>query len=85
MISEKIFVKLMNKAVFRKTIKNGRKHRDQKLVTTAKRRNYLVSQPNYHTRKFSPEICNRNEKNRYLLINKSPQTYQQQNLSKLVI
>ena len=71
-LKEKEKNKLMNKAVFRKTIKNGRKHRDQKLVTTAKIRNYLVSQPNYHTRKFSPEICNRNEKNRYLLINKSP-------------
>ena len=71
-LKEKEKNKLMNKAVFRKTIKNGRKHRDPKLVTTAKRRNYLVSQPNYHTRKFSPEIRNRNEKNRYLLINKSP-------------
>ena len=67
-LKEKEKNKLMNKAVFRKTIKNGRKHRDPKLVTTAKRRNYLVSQPNYHTRKFSPEICNRNEKN--ILINK---------------
>ena len=69
MISKKIFVKLINKAVFRKTIKNGRKHRDPKLVTTAKRINYLVSQPNCHTRKFSPEICNRNEK-KQILINK---------------
>ena len=29
-----------------------RKHRDIKLVTTETRRNYLVSEPNYHTTKF---------------------------------
>ena len=29
-----------------------RKHRDIKLVTTKRRRNYLVSKPNYHTTKF---------------------------------
>ena len=29
-----------------------KKYRDIKLVTTEKRRNYLVSEPNYHTRKF---------------------------------
>ena len=42
----------MNNAVFRKMMENGRKHRDMKLVTTEKRRNYLVPQPNYHTTKF---------------------------------
>ena len=46
---EKDFFKLMNNAVFGKTMKNGRKHRDIKLVTTDKRRNQLVSEPNYHT------------------------------------
>ena len=45
----------MNNAVFGKTIKNVRKHRDIKLVTTEKRRNYLVSEPNYHTTKFFTE------------------------------
>ena len=29
-----------------------KKHSDIKLATTEKRRNYLVSEPNYHTRKF---------------------------------
>ena len=32
-----------------------RKHRDIKLATTERRRNYLVSEPNYHTTKFFTE------------------------------
>ena len=45
---EKDFFKLMINAVFGKPIENVRKHRDIKLVTTDKRRNQLVSEPNYH-------------------------------------
>ena len=52
---EKDFSKLMNNTVFRKTMENVRKHRDIKLVTKEKRRNYLVSEPNYHTTKFFTE------------------------------
>ena len=52
---EKDFFKLMNNAVFRKTVENVRKHRDIKLVTTDKRRNQLVSEPNYHTTKYFSE------------------------------
>ena len=46
---EKDFFKLMNNAVFGKTMENIRKHRDIKLVTTNKRRSKLVSEPIYHT------------------------------------
>ena len=52
---EKDFFKLMNNSVFRKTMANVRKHIDIKLVTTHKRRNQLVSQPNYHTREWFSE------------------------------
>ena len=45
------FLKLMNNSVFGKTMENGRKHRDIKLVTTDKRRNQLVLKPNYHETK----------------------------------
>ena len=38
-----------------KTMENSRKHRDIKLVTTERRRKYLVSEPNYHTTKFFTE------------------------------
>ena len=36
-------------------MENVKKHRDIKLVTTEGRRNYLVSEPNYHTAKFLTE------------------------------
>ena len=48
---ENNFVKMMNNAVFGKTMENVRKHRDIKLVRTDKRRNQLVSEPSYHTTK----------------------------------
>ena len=52
---EKDFFKLMNNSVFGKTMENVRKHRDIKLVTTDKRRNQLLSEPNYHTTKYFSE------------------------------
>ena len=52
---EKDCFKLMNNAVFGKTMENVRKHRNIKLVTPESRRNYLVSEPNYHTTKFFTE------------------------------
>ena len=52
---EKDFFKLINCADFGKTMENMRKQKDIKLVTTERRRNYLVSEPNYHTAKFFTE------------------------------
>ena len=52
---EKDFFKLMNNAVFGKTIENVRKHRDIKLFKTDYKRNKLVSEPNYHTMKLISE------------------------------
>ena len=52
---EKYFFKFMNNVVFGKTMENVRKHRNIKHVTTERRRNYLVSEPNYHTTKFFTE------------------------------
>ena len=45
----------MINAGFGKTMESVRKHRHIKLVTTERRRNYLVSEANYHNRKFIAE------------------------------
>ena len=50
-------------------MENVRKHRDIKLVTSEKRRNYLASEPNYHTTKFFTEhllAIEMKKKNKYL-------------------
>ena len=46
---EKELFKLMNNTVLGKNMENVRKHRNIKFVKTERRRNYLVSEPNYHT------------------------------------
>ena len=51
----KDFFKLINNTVFGKTMENVWKHRDIKFVTTNKRRNQLVLEPNYHTTKYFSE------------------------------
>ena len=64
-------MKLMNNAVFGKTMESVRKHRDIKLVTTERRRKYLVSEPNYHTTKFFTEHLSAIEmKKAQILMNK---------------
>ena len=74
-VFEKVFYfyKLINNALFGKSLENMRKHKDIKHVTTERRRNYLVSEPNYHTKKFSTEnlLVIEMKKNRYLWINLS--------------
>ena len=47
----------MNNSVFGKTMENGRKYKDIKLVTTDKRRSQLASEPDYHpTKHFSDNL-----------------------------
>ena len=45
----------MNNAVFGKTVENVKKNKNIKLVTTKRRGNYLVSEPNYHASNFFTE------------------------------
>ena len=61
----------MNNAVFGKTSENVRKHRDIQFVTTERRRNYLVSEPNYHTTK-----CFRDNLLAIEMIKKTRDTYE---------
>ena len=53
---KKDLFKLINSSAFRKTMENVRKHRDIKLITTDKRRNYLVSESNYDATIFFLKI-----------------------------
>ena len=46
----------MNNAVIGKTMENVRKHREIKLDTIERRRNYLVLEPDYHDTKFFQNI-----------------------------
>ena len=61
----------MNNVVFGKTMENMRKHRDIKLVITEKRRNQLVTEPNYHAIKcFSENLLAMEMKKRKVKMNK---------------
>ena len=72
---EEEFFKLTNDAVFGKAMENVRKQRDIKLFMTERKRNYLVSEPNYHTTKLFTKnlwaIEMKKKKNIYLWINLS--------------
>ena len=71
MILKKIFFKLINNAVFGKTMENVRKHRDIKLVRRERGRKYLVSEPNYHTKKFfTKNLSAREMRKTAILMNK---------------
>ena len=62
----------MNNAVFRKTMENVRKHRNIKLIATKRKRNYLVSQPNYHTTKFFTKNLLATEMRKTQILMKNP-------------
>ena len=71
--SEKWFWKkvLINNAVFVKTLENVRKHRDIKLFTIERKRNYLVSESNYQTTKiFTIYLLAIEVKEKQILVNK---------------
>ena len=55
MILKKTFFKIMYNPAFGKTLENVTKYKHTKLVTTERRRNYLVSEPNYIAQKVSPK------------------------------
>ena len=60
---ENFFFKLMSNKVFRKTMENVTEHRDIKFLTTEARRNYLMSEPSYHTTNIFAENLLAIEKN----------------------
>ena len=49
---EKDVFKLMNNAVFGKTMENVRNHRNIRVVTTNKKRSIPTSEPSYHSTKY---------------------------------
>ena len=56
----------MSNVAFGKTLGNVRKYRHVQFVTTEARKNYLISEWNYHTtekKTFWKPIGNKNEKN----------------------
>ena len=63
---EKDFCKFMNNEGFAKIMESMGKHRDIKLVTTERRRNYLVSESNYHTATFFTEHPYKWQKHKYI-------------------
>ena len=69
---EKDFFKLINHAVFGKTVENVRKYRNIKLITADWRRNYLVSEPNDNTAKFFAESLVAIEMGKFQVLMKKP-------------
>ena len=62
---------MINNTVFVKTLENVRKHRDIKLFTIERKRNYLVSESNYQTTKiFTIYLLAIEVKEKQILVNK---------------
>ena len=69
--SEEDFFKLMNNSFFGKTMENVRKHSNIKLAITEKRRDYLVSEPNYHsTNIFTGDLLTIELRRKQIIMNK---------------
>ena len=69
---QKYLFKLMNNTDFGKAMENVIKHRDIKFVTTNRRRNYLVLEPDYHTKKcFQDNSLTIEIKRTQILMNKT--------------
>ena len=74
---EKDFFKLMNDAVFGKTMKYVKKHWNIELVAIDRREHYLVSGQNYHTTKlFTENLLAIEMRKTQTPINKPYQAYQ---------
>ena len=50
---KRTFLKLINNVIVGKTMESVRKRRNIKFVLTETRRNYLASEPSYHTKFFT--------------------------------
>ena len=66
----KDFLKLMNNAVFRKTMENMRKRRNIKLITTERRRNYGVRKNYQNTKFFTENLLAVEMEKTHILMNK---------------
>ena len=68
---EKDFFKLMNNAVFGKTMENKRKRVDVRLVTDGKKYKKLVAKPNFHAQKiFAEDLVSVHMKRTCMVMNK---------------
>ena len=65
----------MNNAVLGKIMENMEKHRDIKLATTERKRNYLLSEPNYQIRRFFTEDLLAIEMEKTILMNTNFTTF----------
>ena len=71
MTLRKTFSRWWKISVFGKTMENVKKYGDIKLVTSGKRRNYSVSEPNFHTTtRFTENLLAEEIRKTQILMNK---------------